>query len=206
MKKILRFIKDRTTTQYHKQWTGFEPGYRDPRQRLLHTPFQILCDYIELECAYQSDWGEGETWWRKLPVIRFWIDPQRRPFKGLEYLKFYIEGDDEHWAEFAKECLFIYLWWKYARPHRDEPMDLSGWSEFDDRMEEKYGSMLDNLEPNCNEEGKITSYTYVDRKTEEEQEQQRKLFNKLTEIEKQYNDEDEEMLCRLMKIRLYMWI
>jgi hypothetical protein len=220
IERKIRYLKDRFWFRRHYQYTGLEPAWWDRDTVLLHTSFQILVDFVELECAYMNDWGEGEPFYRRIPILRNWFLPVRRPKQGIEYIERYQKyldegpGDDivhwekfdkpmyEGWAEWGKECLTLYHWWK-DRENRPDPHDVSGWSDWCDKEREKYGTIF-RTEPVYDENGKITCYRSIDGTPEEEAEKT-KLVKKSYEIERAYYDEDTEMLHRLAKIRNGMW-
>jgi len=75
----------------------------------------------------------------------------------------------------------LYTWWKFIRPERRDPHDESGWSKY------------------C--EGRDL---WSDTKPEDEA-RVKEMLAKTQEIETQYNNQDEENLIRLIKIRHQMW-
>jgi hypothetical protein len=67
-------------------------------------------------------------------------------------------------------------------------MDASGWSEYCEASRIANGGKLNFSEENATLKKMC-----------------RESFKKMNEIEKQYEDEDEEMLIRLIKIRNSLW-
>lgn len=186
------------------QWHEFDT-------RLLHCAFDELVNFVEVEKSWKNiicdkdaakkynapwhsyGWGRLRTW--------------RNAESGLDYLKWETTlMQDESWgydkdhpefgkptqqAERAKEIIKLYNWWKFERPNRVEPMDASGWSEFCDRKRsEKGGDFWDFM---CAPE------------SEEDSKESRRLSALCDEIEKEYQDEDTEMLIKLISIRNSLW-
>ena len=74
-------------------------------------------------------------------------------------------------------------------PNRPDPMDASGWSEICSRRREQGQSLFSSLSD----------------KTAEEAEETAKALELCNKIEQQYDDEDTEMLIRLVKVRKSLW-
>ena len=194
----LDWVIHRTYHRYHRLNTGLEPGYSDTAEMLLHTPFTMLVDFIEIEKAHMYGWSDdhdskqGPKWWQHGP-----LDNWRSPKMGLEHLYWEIdlvkdeswglkEGDAEYGestkqAAMAQEQLDLYIWWK-RREIRIDPMDTSGLNEW-------------------YENNPRTSIFEINRTSPEYD-----ILSKASyKIETAYNDEDEAMLIRLMKIRSSLW-
>ncbi len=104
---------------------------------------------------------------------------------------FIEEGEEEvptYQAIAAKEMLELYTWWKEVYPKRPDPYDASGWSAYCDMRRERGYHLLD-----------------MEDRTEEESAMRNTALAKSNEIEKAYNDEDEAMMIRLIKIRESLW-
>ena len=93
-----------------------------------------------------------------------------------------------HQAKAAREILELYRWWKEVYPNRPDVHDVSGWTAYCNMRREKGYHLLD-----------------MEDKSPEEAEWCRTALDKSHEIEKQYNDEDEAMMIRLIKIRESLW-
>jgi hypothetical protein len=168
-----------------------KPGHwQDLDYRILHCVFDELVDFVEIEKAYASyrwdidkidelKWWQGGRW-----RTRTW----RSAEAGLDYLKWESELSEEEaptaQAEAAKEIMFLYDWWVNVRPNRPDPMEVSGWSAYCDGFRDN--DLLDIFED-----------TETDTKP---------MHDKMRELEKQYDDEDTEMLIRLIKVRGYLWV
>jgi hypothetical protein len=88
----------------------------------------------------------------------------------------------------AKNVYDLYIWWKDVRPNRPDPYEISGWSAFCDKRETAGDGMFrfDNMD-------------------DEERKLSRQYREKLDAIEKSYEEEDEEMMIKLIKIRQDLW-
>ena len=206
------YIRNRWVSESHKMPTGLAPGqHHEVDQRMLHGLFTTLVDFVEVEKAHmQVIWGNALErkkynlpWWRRIHWFRWkaWRNPQA----GLDYLAWEttlvnnadwfsdpndpLIGKPTSQAEAAKEVLALYHWWKSIRPQRPDHMDASGWSAYCDRVREKHGSIFGDY-------GK---------QTEAEQEECKVALQKSTELEQQYEDEDTEMMIRLIRVRGSLW-
>lgn len=188
---------------------SLEPGkWHEFETRLLHSSFDQLVDFVEIEQAWHHVCWDNEArekfktpWWRKQWFFR-WGKVWRCPEAGVAHLEwacdlnlndFYSPGDPEYdqpspQAIAAKELLELYNWWKFDRPSRPDPMEESGWSAYCD-MRRQRGD----------------KWWFGDDKTPEEEQQSRTALDRSQEIEDQYDQEDEEMLIRLIKIRRSLW-
>jgi hypothetical protein len=77
-----------------------------------------------------------------------------------------------------------------VRPNRPDPGDASGWSKWLDENRERAITWEDRL---------------YDRLTPEERAEERKFLDEYIRIEQQYEQEDIDMLVRLVKIKNYLW-
>jgi hypothetical protein len=138
----------------------------------------------------------GYPWWRR------WFRQWRCPEAGVDHLKWamsltneeFLDEDEKHKAEptyqakTAREILELYTWWTEVYPKRPDVYDASGWSAYCDMRRENGYHLLD-----------------MEDKSPEETEMGRIALDKSNEIEKIYNDEDEAMMIRLIKIRESLW-
>ena len=207
---IKYYINNRYITHTHcltAHPSDIKPGeWRDVGNRFLPCLFNELRDFVEVELAWwHLAWNEGDRakynmpwwavgWWR----VRLWRCPQA----GLDNLKWQSElvwtadefGEDSpdigkptYQAEKALEILALYKWWMEVYPNRPDPHDASGWSEYCDRKRDEGGHFLrDTKDPELKAFGDAA-------------------LKKTREIEEAYEQEDEEMLIRLIKIRNSLW-
>lgn len=203
------WVRYRVFDRYHVIDTGLKPGYADMDRRMLHGMFNMLVDFVEIEKAWMTvvfssdDRKKYRYPW--FSVGRFRIRSFRCPEAGLDHLRWEMTLDDpklapeercDSQASDAREIMALYDWWKNVRPRRPDAMDASGWSEHCDhrrRIKEANGhdNPLDFLDD--------------DDETPEEKELALAIIRKTHEIEKNYDDEDEQMLMRLVKIRKGLW-
>lgn len=171
--------------------TGLKKGvYHESEERMLYGFFGMLVDFVEIEKAWMRiAWcKEEETKSIRKQYGITWLKRRigfRCPQAGLDYLKWESELTDGgvNQAEYAKEIIELYNWWKNIRPNRPDPYEISGWNELNTKCAD-----ID-----------------FDNRTKEQNEEQRKVFEKVNEIEEQYWNEDTEMLIRLIKVRGGMW-
>lgn len=197
-----RFITRTHALTAHPQ--DIKPGtWQDVGNRFLPCLFNELQDFVEVELPwshvawdpvarkefqapfYATGWFRWRTW--------------RCPEAGLAYLDwaatltnkdFIQEGEKEeltHQAKSAKEIKELYLWWTTAYRNRPDPMDASGWTDYCARTRNGDGNFL---------------FQPTDEATMKQRDRAIDLCN---EIEQQYEQEDEEMLIRLIRIRNSLW-
>ena len=196
------WIRCRFFDKYHMLNTGLKPGYADCDTRMLHGMFNLLVDYIEVEKAWMHVvFDKDERAKRKHP----WWSHGLTRFKafrdvaaGLAYLNWEMSLDDPKLDEYersdtqaasAREQLAIYNWWKQIRPNRPDPYDASGWTDYCEKTRNGSGN----------------HFPWDDERTPEEEIESRIALDKLQAIEKSYDDEDEEYLIRLIRIRKSLW-
>jgi hypothetical protein len=164
-------------------------------------------DYVEVELAwwhiawsgkderakYKAPWY-STGWWR----WRTWRSRQA----GLDNLAWqmtcdnrdYTPEDDPRYGELtqqahnAAEILALYTWWTEERPLRPDPMEASGWSDHCEQRRIKNGSLFANLEDEAGE--KIDTSP---------------MLNMINELEAKYEQEDTDMMIRLIKVRHSLW-
>jgi hypothetical protein len=189
---VFYYIRNRFIRKSHYLRTGLKPGYYyDLSGKILEGLFCGLVDFVEIEKAWlQVSWNccdiEGTnkekekylnskynlSWWRR--KIGF-----RCPQAGLDYLEWEIglKKESSTQAKVAKEVKELYLWWK-NRINRPDSYEASGWDALCDTK--RGDDFFDWGEPVKGEH---------------------EAFQKLREIEAQYEQEDTDMLIRLIKIR-----
>jgi hypothetical protein len=194
-------IRVRVFDRYHVIPTGLKPGYADGDTRMLHGMFNLLVDFVEVEKAWMHVVFDREAqkrfkhpWW-SLGWTRF--RAFRDPAAGLAHLQWEMTLDDpnldeyqrsSHQAQAAREIWELYHWWKEVRPNRPDPHDAGGWSEYCDSRRQAGKHMLD-----------------MRHDSEEEEQRCRTALDLSHKIEQEYDQEDEDMLIRLVKIRRSLW-
>lgn len=206
------YCRNRFVTKTHYARTNLKPGkWHETETRLLHSSFELLVDFIEVEKASQGLWNNPDKrpWWKKISLTN-WGEFRSREL-GLQYLEWEmslkfdedmgVESGDELYAlptpqaESAYEQKLLYIWWKDIRPARPDPYDASGYNTYFDHMREKAAaSGIDEM-----------TALFGGEHTPEEDEMQRIASKTCDEIEKQYEDEDTRMLKKLIDIRRHLW-
>ena len=175
----------------------------DVGNRFLPCLFNELVEFVEIELAWNyCVWNEearkqfSYPWWRR------WYRNWRSEEAAMAYIAWaktltnaeFLEEDKKHeavptaQAEAAKEIEILYKWWKYERPARPDPYDASGWSAICEARRQKYP---DEILPEDS--------------TKQEKAETKKSLDLLHKMELQYEQEDEAMMIRLIKIRQSLW-
>lgn len=180
------YIRNRFYRRTHVLRTDCPPGqYWDTDERILSAMANAIIDFVEVELAFKHKWCGSDD----VPNA-VWKNG-RCPELGLKYLEWEMTLDDpaldeysraDSQAKTSREIKVIYDWAK-ARPDRPDPMEVSGWSEFC----AKYPGLWRKQE------------------TPEQAAESAVALKKVREIEDQYNQEDEDMLIRIIKIRRSLW-
>lgn len=169
------WVRHRTTNRYHVIKTGLEPGWYDTDAVLESVAWSLLVKYVEVECA--SMWNMSERRYNKpeLPVRE----------AGLAWLKYQYTpspGEDGNpgWPGNPdnKEIETIYRWYTEDRVRRPDPYDNYVSNRNTISMQLGLRELDDNKEPSWWDPIKI---------------------------EETYDDEDTDMLIRLIKIRRSLW-
>lgn len=207
---IKYYINNRWVTHTHALRAhprDIVPGtWMDVGDRFLPCLFNELVDYVEVELAwwqiafadkaakatYRAPfWSSGWFRWRT------WRCPQA----GLDNLAWqmtcdntdYTPEDSPHYGELtqqahnAAEILALYKWWKEERPLRPDPMQVSGWSDYCERKWKKAGSFFDKLDDPSDPADTDSMHTIMN------------------ELDAKYEQEDEAMMIRLIRIRSALW-
>ena len=181
------------------EWYEFET-------RLLHSAFDTLVDFVEIEQAWmQVVFGDEERkkhkvpWYHTILRLKSW----RCPEAGLAHLQWAAALKvDEEWTDkddpdfgqptrqalAAQETLVLYQWWKEARPKRLDPMEASGWSSY------------------CDEKCYQKERGFGRNDSEEERKRSREILDICHKMEQDQANEDTEMLMRLITLRTHLWI
>lgn len=190
--KPKRYVRNRFIDRTHIMPTDLKPGqWWDSDSRLVSGMRQLIIDHVEIELAWKN------TWKKKWKFVN-----GRCPEAGLDYIAWEkgltydeswgVDKDDEkfgqltHQAISAIELEELYNWCKNF-PNRPDAMDVSGWSEHCDLL-------------HANGDGFFSK-----EKTDDERERGEIAHKRLIEIEKQYDEEETEMLTRIVKLRKSLW-
>jgi hypothetical protein len=211
------YINNRFVTRTHQLTAhprDIKPGqWQDVGNRFLPCLFNELVDFVEIELAWwHVAWDQDA---RKKFVAPWWAwgwfrwRTWRNPECGLANLEWQrklisdegygLTPEDEKFGKptqqaiQAQEILDLYTWWTVERPKRVDPHEASGWSAYcDEKRNEK------------DEDGESLGL-FRDEKTPEQRERVSKMLDECSKLEKQYEDEDEEMMIRLIKVRHGLW-
>lgn len=169
-------------THVHIRHPEFEKGhYYDADTRMLYANFQLLVDYVEIECGhtehFQTHWQRWRQSVHSIPVIGWFIPPSRNIRQGLHYLRFCMKLKDEMPSQAAhgREVFRLYKWWTKTRPARLDP-----WTPYYILREHR------------DWKGSLTP-------------KEKKLMDKCQRLEDRYDREDERNLIALIKIRKGLW-
>ena len=211
---IKYYINNRWVTRTHSLTAhprDIKPGqWQDVGNRFLPCLFNELVDFVEVELA----------WWHIA-----WDDDARKQFQAPWYARGWFRwrtwrnaecglaniewqrnlrwtanevGEDSpevgkltYQAVKAQEILDLYTWWTTTYRNRLDPHDASGWNSYCEAAREANGGNLWlSLSEDKNPELKKMSNI---------------AHEKLQEIEAKYEQEDEDMMIRLIKIRNSLW-
>lgn len=207
LRRLLWAIAYRTTQQYNVvKIRSLPPGYYDTDTRIFHAIMQLVVDHVEvsMSAAYVDDGyydvGFWEFVWMCLPPV---IAPDwmiRCRWRGMAFLAkekrlndpgLPIEHRHPEQARAASEIEQIYLWWKDIRPKRPEPEELSGMLEVMKKIREYRKKThifnTDSLPKNLDAELQAA-------------------VDMCDKTEKAYDNQDREMMKRVIDILPYMWI
>lgn len=160
-------------------------SYHDCDCKMLYVLFQMLVDFVEMECGaiygpyyFESHLQKLHRKITNLPIVSWFLPPARNIRRGLHHLRWAMKLQDiPSQAQQAKDVFLLYKFWVHTRPRRIDP-----WIWVETFIEPKrIGNGFD-----CSPEYSV----------------------KLTEagkIEDQYDKEDQEMLTLLIKIRGGLW-
>ena len=213
------YINNRWVTRTHSLTAhprDIKPGqWCDVGNRFLPCLFNELVDFVEVELAWANfRWDEAQCKKHKVPWwAKGWFRwrSYRNKAAGLDYLNWAMDlkadetwglkpgdpgyGEPTHQAIASKEIFELYRWWTETRPSRPDPFDVSGWSEHCDIMRDKAKNMGYSN----------TIMIGHEIEDQDDQERSRKALDLSTEYEKKFEEEDEEMMIRLIKVRQSLW-
>lgn len=198
------YINNRFITRSHSLTAhprDIRPGdWCDVGNRFLPCLFNELVDFIEIETAWNHCmWSDDARdkfavpWYRKGWLrLRTW----RCPAAGMDHLVWAasLKMDDNvsptSQAEAAREMIDLYVWWTAIRPARPDPYEASGWSAICEKRRAKDDGIFGFMDEN---------------ETQEEKDLSKQALDKCHELEEQYEQEDEDMMIRLIKVRRGLW-
>ena len=210
------YVNNRWVTGTHKLTAhpkDIRPGtWCDVGNRFLPCLFNELVDFVEVEQAWWNiAWDPAAREKYHAPFYaRGWLRWRtwRSREAGLDALRWaaglvYDEdsgvnpshpdyGQPTAQAKNAVECINLYLWWTQMRPNRLDPHDVSGWSDY-------INSRLNDNKNDDSVFGIWESNDAVDRRRRTD------MIDQVQELEQRYEQEDEDMMIRLIKLRQFLW-
>jgi len=204
---IRYYINNRWVTKSHAltaHRSDIKPGnWHDVGYRFLPCLFNELVDFVEIEQAsHHVLWDDAASkefnppWWR---TTFFKWRTWRSPAAGLAYLEWastlrmnddWVDKTHPEYGNLTCQALVaieikeLYHWWIDIYPNRPEPYEISGWSEICSRSRDEDGWMFDR-----------------ENETLEEVDERDAVHKLLQKIQAEYEQEEEVMLIRLIKIR-----
>lgn len=208
------YVNNRWVTGTHKLTAhprDIRPGsWCDVGNRFLPCLFNELVDFVEVEQAwYNIAWdpearkkyhapfyAHGWLRWRTWRSREAGLDALRWA-AGLVYDESHgVQPTDPNYgkptpqSQNAVECINLYLWWTQMRPNRLDPHEVSGWSDYCvDRIRDSEDGIFGVWESN----------------DAVEQRRRTDMINQVDELEQRYEQEDEDMMIRLIKLRQFLW-
>ncbi len=186
------YVRNRFITRTHLIDTKLTPGdWHESDDRLLYGLFAILVDFIEVE---KSGYGPERPWWFKLRFLRW--GKYRSVEGGLAHLDWEIALKDNgdypelcnKQSKAAQEQKDLYLWWTTIRPNRGDVTEITGYTKF---CEEVYPDDVGVI--------------LTQKLTPEQESTQGQILNDIYRIEHDWEQEDQDMMIRLIKIKQYLW-
>ena len=213
------YVNNRWVTRTHSLTAhpkDIKPGeWRDVGNRFLPCLFNELVDFVEVETAWSNIAWDDKAREKYNPPFYAWgwfrWRTWRCPEAGIDHLKWamtltneeWLEDDKKHEAEptyqakNAKEVFELYTWWKEVYPHRKDPHELSGWTNWCERRRQK----IKAEDPDSDE----LTFLGNDHESEDERAETRRILDLCHKIEREQVDEDTEMMVRLIKVRESLW-
>jgi hypothetical protein len=214
LQDVRHYICNRWISKTHALTSNLKQGqWHEFETRLLYSTFDSLVDFVEIELAWfhmicsDKAYQKYKTPWYRT-IFRF--NSYRNPESGMEYLNWAASlCHDEDWVDrndpdfgkptnqalAAQETIILYKWWKEERPARKDPMEASGWSDYcDERRKKAEANGSDSILPGLGEDC-----------TEEEKARKHQILEVCDRMESEQENEDTEMLIRLVKIRKHLW-
>lgn len=207
------YINNRWITRTHALTShprDIQPGaWTDVGNRFLPCLFNELVNYVEVELAWSRvAWGNEEDakkynapfyakgWfrWRTWRSAEAGLDQLKNQASEIADENWGLTTDDDNYGKptsgaiAALEVLKLYEWWTKVRPARPDPYDASGWTVYCEKVRELNDGQL-----------------FGSKKTPELKKLSNKAHKILRKMEEQYEQEDEAMMIRLIKIRRSLW-
>jgi hypothetical protein len=210
------YINNRWVTRTHALTAhprDIAPGdWRDVGSRFIPCLFNELQDFVEIELAWSHIawddearakfkapwWSSG--WWR----WRTWRCPEAG-LENLEWRRNYrwsaeeVGADSELVGELTphayayQEIYELYKWWTEVYRNRPDPHNASGWTDFCARRRA------------LQESESAIAFLDFENDSEETRAESKRILDLCNKIEQEYEDEDTEMLTKLIRVRQHLW-
>lgn len=172
-------IRNRFNTKTHVLETGLDPGkWYEYDYRMLHGLFNSFVQFIEDEQTM-----DNLKWELTLTEKFEWL-----PEEEAKQQPGYDQPCRQALA--AQEKMALYTWWTVTRPARPDAYDASGFAKFS--------------QENKKDDDDVFSL-FVDDGDTVKTETRHTLSTKWREIDAQYDQEDEDMMIRLIRLRHSLW-
>jgi hypothetical protein len=168
-----------------------------------------LVDFVEIELAWwhiawaEKDekekysapfWATGWFRWRTWRCPQAGLDNLEWQ-RNLRWTKDEVEEDNPNFGQLthqaikAQEILDLYIWWTQTYRNRPDAYEVSGWTDYCEKSREENGGSL----------------SFGEAKSPELKEMGNVAHKKLNDIEAAYEQQDEDMMIRLIKVRQGLW-
>jgi hypothetical protein len=198
---------NRYVAKTHALTSNLKKGqWREFDTRLLHCTFDSLVNFVEIEQAsHFLIWMSKEQrvqYNAPFHAFGFWrAHAWRSASAGVAHLNwqaklimtFGLPSDPDYGmptqqAVSAIEILDLYYWWKNIYPARPDVHEASGWNAI------------------CDKQRTTSSDDFLlDFENEEDRALSKQALELSDQIERRYEDEDTQMLIRLIRVRKSMW-
>lgn len=171
-----RYIK-----KYHLIDTKLSPGWHEFDTKLIHGMFEMMVDFVEIELA-------------QLYLLTNKLS-ELKPEYGVWFLEEVVNsnGHYEEEKEYYSELYQIYKWYKESYLTRPDLFSVTGFHSIIYEIEEKHGT-TNFLSPIWREVDTELCNRY-----------KKIMYEIIPNQEKVWEDEETEMLTRLIKIRKFIW-
>lgn len=169
--------------------------WHETDELVLHSAFELLEEFIIEEKSHMLHWSHDD-----LPPAK---DEKTKIKYAMEYLDWEISlcsktdlmhspnCKEDSQSNIAKEAKELFIWWYNERPKRIDPYENEYYAQYTEMRKSRNAPDF--------------TLSHKD-DTKEESKIYQKAMDLATELEEQYNKEDDENLIRLMKIRRGLWI
>lgn len=211
LRGLRHYVHNRWISRSHALTSNLRRGQSyEFETRLLHAAFDELVNFVEVEVAHMHlIWADDEEKKRIAPTCYGcfgWLGLWRSPEAGWTHLIWATAlKHDAEWVskenpEYGKptsqamaalETMALYKWWKEDRPKRPDPDYASGWIKYCEEREKADKALGRDF--------------WAADESDDEKARSRKILDRSYAIEQAQEDEDTEMLIRLVKIRNKIW-